>query len=88
MSLANIESEYKLIRSWNLTYSQDSQIYYPKNEIELKKIFQYLKKNKKNFVIKTGDCSYEGKSINKTKTGITISLKNFNKLININHKKK
>ena len=82
-----IESEFKLIKSWNLTYKQKVLVYYPKNENELKKILRYIKKNKKTFIVKTGDCSYDGKSISPGNSNIAISLKNFNKLVKINKKK-
>ncbi len=84
--LNTIHSEFKLVKSWNLTYKKKSIIYYPKNEKELKYILYFLKKNKKTFSIKTGLCSYDGKSISLEKSNIIISLKNFNKLININKK--
>ena len=31
-----IESEFKLIESWNLTHRQKNLVYYPKDERELK----------------------------------------------------
>lgn len=81
-----IESKFKLIESWNLTHRQKNLIYYPKDEKELKTILKYIKKNKKNFFIKSGSCSYDGKSIGIKKSNIAISLKNLNKLIEINKK--
>ena len=86
-SINKIESEFKLIKSWNLTHKQKVLIYYPENERELKKILKYIKKNKKTFIIKTGSCSYDGKSISPKNSNIAISLKNFNKLTGINKKK-
>ena len=44
MSLANIETEYKLIRSWNLTYHQKANIFYPSNIKQLKNIIISLRK--------------------------------------------
>ena len=86
--LKKINSEFKLVKSWNLTYEKKSLVYYPKDKIELKFILHYLKKNKKTFSIKTGLCSYDGKSLGLEKLNIIISLRNFNKLIYINKKNK
>ena len=88
MSLINIESEHKLIRSWNLTYSQKAQIIYPSNIKELKEIIKFSKENKKTFAIRTGECSYDSKSISSIENGMIISLKKFNKIIKINKKNK
>ena len=73
MSLANIESEYKLIQSWNLTYSQKIQILYPSSIKELKNIINFCKKKGKTFAIRTGECSYDSKSIALEKNGMIIS---------------
>ena len=88
MSLANIESEYKLIQSWNLTYSQKIQILYPSSIKELKNIINFCKKKGKTFAIRTGECSYDSKSIALEKNGMIISLKKLNKIIRINKKDK
>ena len=88
MSLINIESENKLISSWNLTYSQRAQIIYPSNINELKEIIKFSKKNKKTLTIRTGECSYDSKSISPVENGMIISLKKFNKIIKINKKNK
>ncbi len=88
MSLINIESEHKLIRSWNLTYSQKAKIVYPSNIKELKEIIKFSKKNKRAFAIRTGECSYDSKSISSIENGMIISLKKFNKIIKINKKNK
>ena len=63
MSLANIETEYKLIQSWNLTYHQKANIFYPSNIKQLKNIIISLRKKNKTFTIRTGECSYDSKSI-------------------------
>jgi len=88
MSLVNIESEYKLIQSWNLTYSQKAHIIYPSNIKELKDIINFAKKKGKTFAIRTGDCSYDSKSIPSSENGMLISLKKFNKILKINKKNK
>ena len=88
MSLTKIESEYKLIRSWNLTYSQKAKILYPSNVKELKNIIRYLKKKGKTFAIRTGECSYDSKSILSNSDGVIISLRKFNKILKISKKSK
>ena len=88
MSLTKIESEYKLIRSWNLTYSQKAKILYPSNIKELKNIIKYLKKKRKTFAIRTGECSYDSKSILSNSNGVIISLRKFNKILKISKKSK
>ena len=84
----NFDLEVKKINSWNLTYSQKATIIYPTKLKELKKIIKILKKIKKNFIIRTGKCSYDSKSILSDKNGIIISLRKFNKIIHVNKKKK
>jgi len=88
MSLINIESEYKLIRSWNLTHSQKAHVVYPSNIKELKDIIKFSKKMGETFAIRTGQCSYDSKSIPSSENGMLISLKKFNKILKINEKKK
>ena len=88
MSLVNIESEYKLIRSWNLTYSQKAHVIYPSTIKELIDIIKFSKKKRKTFAIRTGECSYDSKSISSSKNSMIISLKKFNRIIKINKKNK
>ena len=86
--LEKFYTERKKIISWNLTYIQKANIIYPKNLKELKEIIKILNKIKKSFTIRTGDCSYDSKSIPANPDGLIISLKKFNKIININKKAK
>ena len=86
MSLANIETEYKLIRSWNLTYHQKANIFYPSNIKQLKNIIISLRKKNKTFTIRTGECSYDSKSIPSDENCIIVSLKKLNKIIEVNKK--
>jgi len=86
MSLVNIETKHKIIRSWNLTYSQKVNIFYPSNTKDLKNIIKILKKTNKTFVIRTGECSYDSKSMPSDENCIVISLKKLNKIIEINKK--
>ena len=88
MSLANIESEYKLIRSWNLTYSQKAWIIYPSKVKEILDIIKFTKKTGMSFSIRTGECSYDSKSISLGDKNMIISLKKFNKIIKINNRNK
>ena len=75
------------IRPWNNSTSKKAEIFFPKNE---KKLIQLIKINEtknKNYLIKTGECSYEGKSMPVNTGDYVISLKNFNKIISINRSK-
>ena len=85
--LKNFDTKVKKINSWNLTYHQKVLVVYPLNLNELKDIIKILKKKKKTFIIKTGECSYDSKSILFDEDGVVISLKNFNKIIKLNKKK-
>jgi len=85
--LKNFNAKVKKINSWNLTYCQKVLVVYPLNLKELKDIVKILKKKKKTFIIKTGECSYDSKSILSDKDGVVVSLKNFNKIIKLNKKK-
>ena len=87
-TLKNFDIEVKKINSWNLTYSQKVTVIYPLNLKELKDLIKLLRKRKKNFTIRTGECSYDSKSISLNKNGIIISLKKFNKIIQVNKKKR
>tara|TARA_Y100000590_G_scaffold65118_1_gene70322 strand:+ start:11544 stop:12860 length:1317 start_codon:yes stop_codon:yes gene_type:complete len=79
--------QVKNIRSWNNTYSKKAKTLYPKNVFDLKKIMNFLKKEKKNYIIKTGECSYDGKSITENFNTYVISLKKLDKVIKINKKR-
>ena len=85
--LKKFDIKVKKINSWNLTYCQKALVVYPLNLKELKDIIKILKKKKKTFIIKTGECSYDSKSILFDDNGIVVSLKNFNKIIKLNKKK-
>lgn len=84
--LNKFDTELKKISSWNLTYSQKVTIIYPLNLKELKNIINILKKEKRFFAIRTGECSYDSKSIVSGKNNFLISLKKFNKKIKVNSK--
>ena len=78
----------KKIKSWNNTLSSKAIIIYPKDIKELTKLIKFLKDNKKNYLIRTGSCSYDSKSINTNLDNIVISLKYINKISKINLKKR
>mgnify|MGYP001219499511 FL=1 len=86
-SFKDFHNNFETIYSWNLTFLQKAQVLYPKSVEELKNIILILKKEKKNFAIKTGKCSYDSKSISSQKSPIIISLKNFNKIKELNVEK-
>ena len=82
----NIERKTSIINSWNNTYSKKAITLFPRNLKEIRIIFDKLKHEKKHFLIKTGDCSYDSKSINSDQKSILISLKKFNRINKVNKK--
>ena len=82
-----IDHEYKIIRSWNRTQKNYALVFYPNNFKEIKKLLKFIKVNKKNYIIKTGQCSYDSKSINPNDNTVVISLKKFNKILKVNKNK-
>ncbi|MDA9625034.1 hypothetical protein N9S55_01480, partial [Candidatus Pelagibacter bacterium] len=76
----NIERKTSIISSWNNTYSKQAITLFPRNIKEIRIIFNKLKNEKKHFLIKTGNCSYDSKSINSDQNSILVSLKKFNKI--------
>ena len=80
------DSEEKEISSWDRQYQKKVKITYPKNFKELKSIIFYLKKGKNSYIIRTGECSYNSKSMPGNDNTYVISLKNFNKIISVNKK--
>ena len=85
--LKNFETQIEKISSWNLSYSRKALIIYPNSIKELQFIIKLLKKEKKNFSIRTGKCGYDSKSMPTNENGIVISLIKFNQIIQINKKK-
>ena len=81
----NIERKTSIINSWNNTYSKKAITLFPRNLKEIRIIFDKLKHEKKHFLIKTGDCSYNSKSINSDQKSILISLKKFNRINKVNN---
>ena len=84
----DFKSEFIFINSWNNTYRKKVNVIYPKNLNDLKKLLKKIKKDKKKFIIRTGACSYDSKSISSDDETYVISLKRFNKIIKTNKKKK
>jgi len=82
-----IKHENKIISSWNNTHKNRALVYYPKNISEIQKLLKLIKKEKKYYIIKTGNCSYDSKSINYNSNTIVISLKKINKIIKVDKKK-
>jgi UDP-N-acetylenolpyruvoylglucosamine reductase len=76
----------KNIYSWNETYKKKANILYPNNINELRKIFLELKKKKITYIIRTGECSYDNKSIIPDIKTFVISLKKLNKIVSVNKK--
>ena len=73
---------------WNRTYfSKKDKYFYPNSVRELIEFRRSLKKNSLKYIIKTGNCSYDSKSMPSDKNTYIISLKNFNKIIKIDKTK-
>ena len=83
-----IPNKKESIKSWNNTIKKKAIVFYPKDILQLKKLINFCKKNKKNYLIRTGSCSYDSKSINPNLDTYVISLRSFNKILKINIKKK
>ena len=77
----DFKSEFIFINSWNNTYRKKVNVIYPKNLNDLKKLLKKIKKDKKKFIIRTGACSYDSKSISSDDETYVVSLKRFNKII-------
>ena len=88
MRLDNFRFEKKIIESWNNTIKSKAIVVHPKNTLELRKLIKFLKKNNKKYLIRTGSCSYDSKSINPDLETVVISLKLLNKVLNLNNKKR
>ena len=82
----NIERKTSIISSWNNTYSKQAITLFPSNIKEIRIIFNKLKHEKKHFLIKTGNCSYDSKSINSDQNSILVSLKKFNRINKVSKK--
>jgi len=88
MNLENFYSKKETIKSWNNTIASKAVIIYPKNIDQLQKLIKTLKKKNKNYLIRTGSCSYDSKSINPDIGTYIISLQYLNKILNIDEKKR
>ena len=87
MRLDNFRFEKKIIESWNNTIKSKAIVVHPKNTFELIKLIKFLKKNNKKYLIRTGSCSYDSKSINPDLETVANIIKAFNKVLNLNNKK-
>ena len=85
-SLNQIKFTEKVISSWNKTYKKRAKIFYPKKLEEIKEFIKKIKSENIKYIIKTGECSYDSKSINVDYETYIISLKNFNRILKINKK--
>ena len=80
---SNLYSEKKTITSWNNTYRRSATIIYPSNINELKNLLKKFKISKISYLIRTGSCAYDSKSINPNNETYIVSLKKLNKIIKI-----
>ena len=76
----SILNKNKMISSWNRNYIQRVKIFYPKNIFDIQILLKEIKKKNLYYIIKTGECSYDSKSIISNIHTLVISLKNFNKI--------
>jgi len=74
------------ISPWNRNLKIKVKVFYPKNIKNLTEIIKLCKKQGRKYLIRTGNCSYDGKSLPNMDDDYVISLKNFNKIIKINKK--
>ena len=88
MNLQNFEFKKEIVKSWNNTLSNKAVIIYPKSIDKLTKLIKLLDKNKKKYLLRTGSCSYDSKSINPDIETFIISLKYINKILKIDLKNK
>ena len=86
LPLIQIKFTKEVISSWNKTYQNKAKVFYPKTLSDIKKFIKKIKLEDKKYIIKTGECSYDSKSINPNYETYVISLKNFNKILKINLK--
>ena len=86
LPLIQIKFTKEVISSWNKTYQNKAKVFYPKKLNDIKKFIKKIKLEGKKYIIKTGECSYDSKSINPNFETYVISLKNFNKILKIDLK--
>ena len=67
-----ITSKIENITSWNNTYSNKALVYFPKNQRELRSLIKKITKKKIRYIVKTGKCSYDSKSINSDDETVVI----------------
>ena len=78
--LIQIKFTKEVISSWNKTYQNKAKVFYPRKLNDIKKFIKKIKLEGKKYIIKTGECSYDSKSINPNFETYVISLKNFIKI--------
>lgn len=86
--MGNIKYRIEDNISWNRTHIKKAKTIYPENITELKSILKQIKSENEKYLIKTGDCAYDNKSIISDDRTWVISLKKLNKVIKIDKKKK
>ena len=85
MNKAQIFKE-RIISSWDRQYQIKAKVIYPKSIKNLKNIINNLKKKNKTYIIRTGECSYNSKSIPANSNTFVISLINLNRIISVSQK--
>ena len=85
MNKAQVFKE-RIISSWDRQYQIKAKVIYPKSIKNLKNIINNLKKKNKTYIIRTGECSYNSKSIPANSNTFVISLINLNRIISVSQK--
>lgn len=86
--MGNIKYKIEDNIAWNRTHIKKAKTTYPENINELKSTLKQIKSKNEKYIIKTGDCAYDNKSIISNDENWVISLRKFNKVIKIDKKKK
>ena len=85
--MGNIKYKIEDNIAWNRTHIKKAKTTYPENINELKSTLKQIKSKNEKYIIKTGDCAYDNKSIISNDENWVISLRKFNKVIKIDKKK-
>ena len=61
--IKNIDQKKKKVTSYNLTFSSNKNILYPKNHLDLKNILKFLEEENLKALIRSGKCGHGDKTI-------------------------
>ena len=69
------------VETWGMNAYSLSQIFRPKNEKEIKELFNYANSNKFKICFRGGGCSYGDASINNS--GLVVDMSQYNKILSL-----